>query len=314
MKPLIFPGPVKRRPRPFSGEVAESRRVTTPHGWSRGLLGSRRATCRVSTGTPAPRAQILHLRGAGTTWEHSAMSTSARIRIVHRADRVARASGPAVGAAVDPAVRAPLPAYGTRLRGIGFAAGDRPSRRVVELLDDLRVQAVLTCWACPRRTLGGVIEWLAPIARRARERHRHGVRGLLADIAPLALRLVKYPICAALQARRGRACLTCGMGLLEAASVLVRHWIMALAARPLTRRTVTPSVAAISVFTPRSTPITVCCGRGASATSQTRRRTPNDRRASMRRPGNGTVCGTRTRSVPLWPWGRTRRPSRMRAS
>ena len=37
---------------------------------------------------------------------------------IHRAYRVTRAGGPTVGTAVDPAVLAPLPAYGTRLRGM----------------------------------------------------------------------------------------------------------------------------------------------------------------------------------------------------
>ena len=59
---------------------------------------------------------------------------SAERQDIDRAHRVTRASGPARWAAVDPAVLAPLPAYGTRLRGIGFAEGDRPSRLVVELI------------------------------------------------------------------------------------------------------------------------------------------------------------------------------------
>ncbi len=44
------------------------------------------------------------------------------------------------------------------------------------------------------------------------------------------------------------------------ASCLLRYWMIALAPRPLMRMTLCPSVAAMSVFTPRSTPITVCCG------------------------------------------------------
>ena len=113
------------------------------------------------------------------------MSTERQDQDSDCAHRIAWASGPAVRAAVDPPVRAPLPAYGTRLRGIGFAAGDRPSRRVVQQVDDLTGTG--TTYRLGRfapGTLGGASEWLAPIARRARERHRHLARGLLAEIAP----------------------------------------------------------------------------------------------------------------------------------
>jgi len=53
-----------------------------------------------------------------------------------RADGVAWTSGATRRATVYSKVLTPLPAYGTRLRGIGFAEGDRPSRLVVELLNE----------------------------------------------------------------------------------------------------------------------------------------------------------------------------------
>jgi len=46
------------------------RACDTPRSLCRGLLGSRRAMCGVSARTAAPRAQILHLPGQATAWEH----------------------------------------------------------------------------------------------------------------------------------------------------------------------------------------------------------------------------------------------------
>src|SRR5258708_19007204 len=96
---------------------------------------SRRATCGVSARTTAPRAQILDLLWQGPTWEHRTMVTETQD--IHRTNGVTRASGSTVRTVVYPAVLAPLPAYGTRLRGIGFIDGNRASRLVVELLDEL---------------------------------------------------------------------------------------------------------------------------------------------------------------------------------
>ncbi len=115
-----------------------------------------------------PGAQILHLHGQGTTWEHRAMSTERQD--IDRAHRIARASGPAVRATVYPAVLAPLPAYRACLRGIGFAEGERPSRLVVEQLDDLAGtgRTHLLRLLAPD-ALGGVIEWLTHVAGGVRE-------------------------------------------------------------------------------------------------------------------------------------------------
>ncbi len=55
---------------------------------------------------------------------------------IHRTHHVAGTGGPTMRAAVYPAVLAPLPAYGARLRGIGFAEGNGPSRLVIKLLDE----------------------------------------------------------------------------------------------------------------------------------------------------------------------------------
>ena len=112
------------------------------------------------------------------------------------------ASGPARGATVDPAVLAPLPAYGTRLRGIGFAEGDRPSRLVVELLDEFAgTGGTHLLRLYPSRALGGGIERLAHIAGRARERLRHLACRFVAEIADASLRLAEHLVLAALQPR-----------------------------------------------------------------------------------------------------------------
>lgn len=56
---------------------------------------------------------------------------------IQRAYCVTRACGPTVRATVYPAVLAPLPAYGTRLRGIALIDGDHASGLVIKLLNDL---------------------------------------------------------------------------------------------------------------------------------------------------------------------------------
>ena len=88
-----------------------------------------------------------------------------------RADRVARAGDPARRAAVDPALLAPLPAYGTRLRGIGFVDDNRASRLVIELLDDRAgTGGAHLLGLHPSGTPRGSIERLAHLAGRAGER------------------------------------------------------------------------------------------------------------------------------------------------
>lgn len=55
---------------------------------------------------------------------------------IDRTYDIAGAGGSTVRTVIYPAVFAPLPAYGTRLRGIGFADGDGASCLVIQLLDE----------------------------------------------------------------------------------------------------------------------------------------------------------------------------------
>ena len=84
---------------------------------------------------PGPGAQIRDLLWQDTTWEHRTMLTERQD--IDRTHGVPRGRCATLLATVYPAVSAPLPAYGTRLRGKGFAEGDHPSRLVVQLLDEL---------------------------------------------------------------------------------------------------------------------------------------------------------------------------------
>jgi hypothetical protein len=119
---------------------------------------------------------------------------------IERAYRIARATRPAPSAAVDPAMSAPLPAYGTRLRGIRFVDGDRAHRLVGELIDNLAGTggAHLLSLHAPT-ALRGVIERLAHRARRMRERLRYLPRRLVAQIADTSLRLIQHPVFATSQ-------------------------------------------------------------------------------------------------------------------
>jgi hypothetical protein len=119
---------------------------------------------------------------------------------IQRANRIARASGPARWAAVDPSVLAPLPAYGTRLRGIGFAEGDCPSRFVVEQLDDLaRAGGTYLLRLLASDTLCCVVERLTHIAGGVGEGLGHLARGLVAQVADPPMRFVEHRMLAALQ-------------------------------------------------------------------------------------------------------------------
>src|SRR5262245_6572717 len=160
----------------------------------------------MSTGTTArlaprtrPGAQILHLHGQAKSWEHCAVLSEAQD--IERAYRITGGRCAAIRAKVDPPVFAPLPAYGTRLRGIRFAEGDSPSRLVIKLLNELAGtrRAYLLSLDTPD-ALRGVIERLADIARRAGKGGRHLVRGLMAQIADAPLRLVEYLVRTAVQA------------------------------------------------------------------------------------------------------------------
>src|SRR5262249_53356449 len=119
---------------------------------------------------------------------------------IHRAHRVTRDSGSALRTAVDPAVFAPLPAYGTRLRGIGFTDGNRASRLIIELPNDLaRASRTHLLGLHASVALRGVVERLAHIARGTGERRSYRMRGLVGGMAHLALRLVEHLVFAALQ-------------------------------------------------------------------------------------------------------------------
>jgi hypothetical protein len=127
----------------------------------------------------------------------------------------------ALGAVVYPAVFAPLPAYGTRLRAICLVYGDRPSSLIIKLLDDLTRagSADLLCLHAPD-TLRGLVEGLTYIAGGTWKRLRNGVRGLMGGISYLVLRFAEYPILAALQPFPASRTLA-GLCLLDAGQRLV---------------------------------------------------------------------------------------------
>src|SRR5262245_56594898 len=90
---------------------------------------------------------------------------NAKRQDIDRADHVTRASGLACWATVDPVVLAPLPAYRADLRGIGFAEGERPSRLVVQSIDDLAgASGTDLLGLYTPNPLCGVIEGLTDIA------------------------------------------------------------------------------------------------------------------------------------------------------
>jgi hypothetical protein len=117
-----------------------------------------------------------------------------------RAHRVTRAGDPARRAAVDPAVLAPLPAYGTRLRGIRFRDGNSASRLIVELVDDLAgTGRTHLLGSYPPGTLCGLIERFADIAGGVGKRRSHLSRRLVAQVADAPRRLAEHSVLAALQ-------------------------------------------------------------------------------------------------------------------
>jgi hypothetical protein len=114
--------------------------------------------------------------------------------------RVARAGGAAMRASVYPAVSAPPPAYGTRLRAVSLVNGNRASGLVIQLLDDLagtRLADSLRLGA--PGTLGGVVKGLAHIAPCTGERLGDLPRRLVAQITDAPLGPVEHPVLAALQ-------------------------------------------------------------------------------------------------------------------
>src|SRR5260221_12405442 len=119
---------------------------------------------------------------------------------IRRAHRITGARGAAVRTAVYPAVLAPRPAYGTRLRGIGFADDNGTSRLVLQLLDELTGAGRAHLLGLhPSDALGRLIERLADEARGTRERLSYCMGGLVRGIPHLALGLVENVILAALQ-------------------------------------------------------------------------------------------------------------------
>ncbi len=239
------------------------------------LLGLGRATCRVSTGTTArlalPRAQILHLHRQGTAWEHRTMVPERQD--IDRTHGVPWGRCTTMRATIDPALLAPLPAYGTRLRGIGFAEGNGSSCLVVQLGDELvRASSAHLLSLHPPDALGRRIERLPNVARRTGECLYNRVRGLVAQIADAPLRLVEQAILAALQSRVPARMLDAPrLTRTQAGEPLVTVLDRGLGRAPAT---FCPSVAASSVFTPKSTPMTACCGRASSGTSQIRQTVP----------------------------------------
>ncbi len=97
------------------------------------------------------------------------------------------------------------------------------------------------------------------------------------------------------------------------ASRLLRHCTVAFNSRPLTNTAVTPSVAAIKVLTPKSTPITGVSRGGATGGSASILTTGNSqaiktllysRRTSMIHPGKVMPSGMVTTSFPALPFGK----------
>jgi hypothetical protein len=122
---------------------------------------------------------------------------------VHRTYRVAWGSGSAVRAVIDPAVPAPLPTYGTRLRGKGFAEGHHPSRLVIQLLDELaragRADLLRLHASAP---LCGLVERLTHLARHTRERAGNRVCGpVCGPVCGLVCQIADAPRRLAQQAR-----------------------------------------------------------------------------------------------------------------
>jgi hypothetical protein len=124
---------------------------------------------------------------------------------IQRADCVTRAYGPTVRATVYPAVLAPLPAYGTHLRGIALIDGDRASGLVIKLLNDLAGAGGAHLLSLDASTLmGRSIEWLTDVADSVRERRSDRVRGLVGSVSYLAFRFIQHPMLAPLQALPAR--------------------------------------------------------------------------------------------------------------
>lgn len=120
---------------------------------------------------------------------------------IDRADRVTWASDPARWTAINPAVFAPLPAYGTRLRGICFTNNDGASSLVVEVLDNAACADLTYLLRLPAsNALSRVIERLTHKARRAWECLSDLMRCLVAQITHASLRFTEHLVFSALKA------------------------------------------------------------------------------------------------------------------
>ncbi len=162
------------------------------------------ASCRVSAGATTrqasrarPGAQILDLLWQGTTWKHGAILTQAQD--IERANRIARPTSAARWTAKGPAVSAPLPTYGTRLRGIRFIESHSSSRLVIQLLDELAgTSGAHLLGLYSPDALSSVVKRLPYIARRIWEGSCHLARGFVAQIANTSLRLIQHSVFASL--------------------------------------------------------------------------------------------------------------------
>jgi len=219
------------------------------------------------------------------------------------AHRVTWAGGPTVRAEVYPAVLIPLPAYGTRLRGIGFAEGDRPSRLVIELLNHLAGAGRAHLLGLhPSGALRGVIERLPHIARRTRKRTRNRVRRLVRGIAYLALGPVEHLILAPLQPLpAARAFALLGLCLLDACQRLVAPLDDRFYPTPAYQK----NRGAIGggnegIHSQVHADNSLLQARHVGYLTD-EAHGPYDSRTSVKRPATMMVSGNRMRSVPLLP-------------
>ena len=149
---------------------------------------ARRATCRVSTGTTWLAARILGWLkptdsvGYTATWNE--LTVTADTKNVRAANHISGRYRSALAATVDPLALVPLPAYGTHLRGIMFVLLNCTTSLVVELIDQLGIAGARNRLRLPPpKLVGGIVERLAHIARRAGKGIHDLARGFVCQIA-----------------------------------------------------------------------------------------------------------------------------------